>query len=93
MSEEEKEALEELKKIKHNSFAIVVKDENWNKDISYFTVKHKKTILNLIDKQNKMIDEILDLLQDNLNFSPLNGLNKEELKQYFIRKVEDDEKK
>lgn len=58
MSEEEKKAIEELKKVRWCSLAIVVKNEDGKMDISYFTEKHKKTILNLIEKQQKEIKEL-----------------------------------
>ena len=57
MSKEEKKAIEQLKKVRWNSLAIVVKNEDGKMDISYFTEKHKKTIINLIEKQQKELDK------------------------------------
>lgn len=111
MSEEEKEAIDEIKK--DDEYLNILQDIKENKYNMYNVAKLMKDTTNgdyteyeiaesivyfvklvekkqkEIDKQNKVIDEIIDLLQDNLNFSPLNGLNKQELKQYFIRKVEE----
>lgn len=58
LSEKEKRAIEELKKVRWNSLAIVVKNEDGKMDISYFTEKHKKTLLNLIENQQKEIEEL-----------------------------------
>lgn len=60
LSDEEKKAIEELKKVRWNSLAVVVKNEDGKMDISYFTEKHKKTLLNLIEKQSKEIEELKD---------------------------------
>ena len=57
MSEDEKKAIEELKKVRWNSLATVVKNEDGKMDILYFTVEHKKTILNLIEKQQAEIEK------------------------------------
>ena len=50
-------------------------------------LKDKNNRITKLQKENeekdKQIDLMADNLQDNLCFSPLDGLNKEELKQYF----------
>ena len=40
-----------------------------------------------IEKKDKQIDLMAYTLQDNLYLTPLDGLNKEELKQYFETKA------
>ena len=68
MSEEEKKAIEELKKVRWGSLAIVVKNEDGKMDISYFTEKHKKTILNLIEKLQKENEELENEKKETMDY-------------------------
>jgi len=102
MNKEEKEAIEELKKVRWNSLAVVVKNEEGKMDISYFTEKHKKTLLNLIQKQEKIIDKMaeqfynlyrnVEVVRDSFNMPFGKFLkSKEEVIEYFKKEVEKDE--
>ena len=78
MNEEEKKAIERLEE----QLNFWKKQNIKNSDC--------EIILNLIIKlqkenkeKNKQIDLMAYTLQDNLYLTPLDGLNKEELKQYF----------
>ena len=89
LSEEEKKAIERLeKRIKDN--------EDYKTTQVWLTddIVAVDTVLNLItklQKENEEKDKQIDLmaytLQDNLYLTPLDGLNKEELKQYFETKA------
>ena len=89
LSEDEQEAIENLNSFK--SISIL-----YGNTFTMFLEQLKKyqeatdTVLNLItklQKENEEKDKQIDLmaytLQDNLYLTPLDGLNKEELKQYF----------
>lgn len=86
MTDEEKKAIEfldELKSLKYTMYSCF-----WSRGQFEFNEDEKQKIdivLNLIQKQEKVIDEILkSWKQDDIR-------SLEELKQYFYRKVEDDE--
>ena len=85
LSEEEKKAIERLKE-RINDSEDYKTVQVWLTD----DVVAVNTVLNLItklQKENEEKDKQIDLmaytLQDNLYLTPLDGLNKEELKQYF----------
>lgn len=90
LSEEEKKLLKIFK-------AQVEEEETEYFSVNAYTqllYDSHKTVLNLItklQKENEEKDKQIDLmaytLQDNLYLTPLDGLNKEELKQYFETKA------
>ena len=89
LSEEEKKAIERLKERINDS-------EDYRTVQVWLTddVVAVNTVLNLttkLQKENEEKDKQIDLmaytLQDNLYLTPLDGLNKEELKQYFETKA------
>lgn len=94
MSEEEKKAIQTLKDWlckTHSEFCKVGAIGIPNKE--FFATE---TVLNLIDKQNKVIDEESEQLAgltiwNNNKEEPLILVNKEEVKKYYFRKVEEDE--
>ena len=91
----------ELNKLKSKNKELLRKLRNRvkenNKLIKYSNYKKEFSTLNKqIDKQNKVIDEMSEQLAgltiwDRNKEYPLILGDKEELKQYFIRKVEEDE--
>lgn len=101
MSEEEKEAIEELK----NWIKIVENNKDKIKQADLM-VNIQETILNLIQKQqkdiekkDKIIDEMaltIEKLLKNVDFEKefitYKEQNKEEIKQYFERKAESEDK-
>lgn len=95
MNEEEKKAIEIVKKIKDMKFKVT--SSFYSSGTISLSIEEKEaidTVLNLItklQKENEEKDKQIDLmaytLQDNLYLTPLDGLNKEELKQYFETKA------
>ena len=83
MSEEEKKAIENLK---------LFLDKDKTED-NYLTGEDLSTILNLVQKQEKVIDEMAqELINAPLRVFGDNAFkfrNKEDTKQYFYEKVDD----
>lgn len=95
MNEEEKEAMEYLKEVQE----VVLKNVD-DEDIivDCRIVGRIQILLNLIDKQQKEIDKqnkVIDDMTNDIYGSQIECnryfKDKEEVKQYFIRKVEEDE--
>lgn len=78
------EAKEQLISLKENAKVNIDTDEIFRLDYEAITF-----VLNELDKKDKQIRLMADILQDNLYFSPLDGLNKEELIEYFYKKAEE----
>lgn len=100
MSEEEKKAIEGLKKILEYWQTIVdIKDpiereiemSMYSEEMPFYQIKQ---VLNLIEKQNKVIDLLIGEIHSIVNLGEFIDLNinkldfKEEIKQYFYKKVE-----
>lgn len=98
MTKEQEEAIDRLRKITNrqilygNKYGIVIEEfKKLQEDI--------ETVLNMlkeknaeIEKKDKMIDLILDKFKEGTEYyySEFDYMTKEDLKQYFERKVEDD---
>ena len=96
MNEDEKKAIEKLKervKIDRQLRGKVESDFDKFCEDECISIE---TVLNLIDKQNKVIDKESEQLAgltiwNNNKEEPLILGNKEEVKKYYFRKVEKDE--
>lgn len=86
LSEEEKQAIDIL-----NTFIFRQKTKNYNK-LSLEDTESVKIVLNLIEKQNKVIDKMAEQYEKNAKFSPSipYGATKEELIKHFYKEVEND---
>ena len=106
LSEEEEKAIAETKieidnlRITILSFEKDVDDKDWLKKLINELnneIRTKETVLNLIEKQSKVIDEMAEKIKDMMKISHIQpdsnfkytGMNKEEIKQYFYGKVEE----
>ena len=95
LSEEEKKAIEYFYNLRSTiDESYMLFDEEINVKCGKDMIKQITLVFNLItklQKENEEKDKQIDLmaytLQDNLYLTPLDGLNKEELKQYFETKA------
>lgn len=94
MNEEEKKATEELKKdlLIHECWEA----NNLDKIFKISHLHSLRVVLNLIEKQEKVIDEMAKVLAIPPNYPVMFKKNdeeklKEDVKQYFYRKVDNNE--
>lgn len=81
LSKEEQEAIEQ--------FEYWIEFEKENKDKinkADELIKIQTTLLNLINKQSKIIDEMAEYIRVKTDFTTVGNINA--IKQYFYRKVE-----
>ena len=101
MTEEEKKAIEKLKETSkqcHNSKECWENEDCCDCYVEIEDILAIDTVVNLIEKQEKVIDEMAKNIENEIGISSkfafvdlLEFENVEEIKQYFYRKVENNE--